>query len=228
MVTTDSDHEFEVYLNLASRMKLTGINQLWVADITYIRLKNEFVYLAVVLDAFSRKVVGWALDRTLASRLADRGAGAGHRPTTAAARSGASFRPWCAVRLRRLRPGLAKAPDDPEHESAGEPVRQRQLRKLYEDAETGRNLRERLRDLDHLRRTSKYSSSSITIGAGCIRRWATERRRSSNDKSSAETETADAKAATITFVAGLAQSSTGMLEQGTQTEGVTKPAAMWL
>jgi putative transposase len=70
VVTTDSDHEFEVYLNLASRMKLTGINQLWVADITYIRLQREFVYLAVILDdAFSRKVVGWALDRTLAARL---------------------------------------------------------------------------------------------------------------------------------------------------------------
>jgi putative transposase len=69
VVTTDSDHEFEVYLNLASRMKLTGMNQLWVADITYIRLKKEFVYLAVILDAFSRRVVGWALDRTLASRL---------------------------------------------------------------------------------------------------------------------------------------------------------------
>jgi len=72
VVTTDSDHEFEVYLNLASRMKLTGMNQLWVADITYIRLKKEFVYLAVILDAFSRKVVGWALDRTLASQVADR------------------------------------------------------------------------------------------------------------------------------------------------------------
>jgi putative transposase len=69
VVTTASDHRLEVYLNLAGRMKLTGINQLWVADITYIRLKKEFVYLAVVLDAFSRKVVGWALDRTLAARL---------------------------------------------------------------------------------------------------------------------------------------------------------------
>jgi putative transposase len=69
VVTTDSNHELEVYLNLASRMKLTGINQLWVADITYIRLKTEFVYLAVILDAFSRKVVGWELDRTLAARL---------------------------------------------------------------------------------------------------------------------------------------------------------------
>jgi putative transposase len=68
-VTTDSDHEFEVYLNLASRMKLTGVNQLWVSDITYIRLRNEFVYLAVILDGYSRKVVGWALDRTLETRL---------------------------------------------------------------------------------------------------------------------------------------------------------------
>jgi len=69
VVTTDSDHELEVYLNLASRMKLTGINQLWVADITYIRLHREFVFLAVILDVFSRKVVGWELDRTLTARL---------------------------------------------------------------------------------------------------------------------------------------------------------------
>ena len=69
MVTTNSNHKLEVYLNLASRMKLTGINQLWVADITYIRQKAEFVYLAVILDGFSRKVVGWTLARTLASRL---------------------------------------------------------------------------------------------------------------------------------------------------------------
>jgi len=60
---------FEVYLNLAARMTVTGPDQLWVADITYIRLNREFVYLAVVLDAFSRKAVGWELDRTLATRL---------------------------------------------------------------------------------------------------------------------------------------------------------------
>lgn len=69
VVTTDSDHTFEVALNLASRLTLTGMNQLWVADITYIRLRVEFVYLAVLLDAYARKVVGWALDRTLAARL---------------------------------------------------------------------------------------------------------------------------------------------------------------
>jgi putative transposase len=70
VVTTKSDHKLEVYLNLARRMKLTGVDQLWVAAITYIRLKTEFVYLAVILDGFSRKVVGWSLERTLASCLA--------------------------------------------------------------------------------------------------------------------------------------------------------------
>jgi putative transposase len=70
VATTDSDHELLVHLNLASRMQLNGINQLWVADITFVRLQQEFVYLAVILDAYSRKVVGWALDRSLAAQLA--------------------------------------------------------------------------------------------------------------------------------------------------------------
>jgi transposase InsO family protein len=69
VVTTESDHHLDVYLNLASRMTLTGMNQLWVADITYIRLRAEFVYLAVILDRFSRKVVGWALGKALATCL---------------------------------------------------------------------------------------------------------------------------------------------------------------
>jgi len=70
VITTDSRHDLEVYLNLAVRMKLNGVNQLWVADLTYIRLNHEFVYLAAVLDAWSRRVIGWALGRTLAARLA--------------------------------------------------------------------------------------------------------------------------------------------------------------
>ena len=69
ILTTDAQHDCQVYLNLAARMTLTGVNQLWVADITYIRLRAEFVYLAVVMDRFSRKAVGWALDRTLAARV---------------------------------------------------------------------------------------------------------------------------------------------------------------
>jgi transposase InsO family protein len=69
VVTTNSNHDRPVYPNLASGMVLTGIDQLWVADITYIRLETEFVYLAVVLDAYSRRVIGWALDRSLEDEL---------------------------------------------------------------------------------------------------------------------------------------------------------------
>jgi transposase InsO family protein len=70
VLTTDSRHELEVAINLARRMKLTGVNQLWVADITYIQVWREYVFLAVVLDAYSRKVVGWELSRSLGSGLA--------------------------------------------------------------------------------------------------------------------------------------------------------------
>jgi putative transposase len=67
--TTDSRHGLPIYPNLAASMVLTSIDQLWVADITYIRLQWEFVYLAVLLDAFSRRCLGWALQRSLESAL---------------------------------------------------------------------------------------------------------------------------------------------------------------
>jgi transposase InsO family protein len=79
--TTDSRHTFAVYPNLADRLVLTALNQLWVADITYVRLRETFLYLAIVLDAYSRRVIGGelgeelnaglvlgALDRALADR----------------------------------------------------------------------------------------------------------------------------------------------------------------
>src|SRR5438270_3901123 len=69
VVTTNSNHGRKVYPNLARKMLLTDIDQLWVSDITYIRLKEEFVFLAVVLDAFSRRVIGWALDRHMEDEL---------------------------------------------------------------------------------------------------------------------------------------------------------------
>ncbi len=68
--TTDSRHGWRVVPNLARGMILTGIDQLWVADITYVHLAEEFAYLAIVLDAFSRKVVGWALEVHLRAELA--------------------------------------------------------------------------------------------------------------------------------------------------------------
>jgi transposase InsO family protein len=70
VATTNAGHELPVYLNLAWRLQLSAPDQLWVADITYIRLAQEFVYLAVVVDGFSRRAVGWALGRTLQTSLA--------------------------------------------------------------------------------------------------------------------------------------------------------------
>ena len=69
VVTTDSNHARKVYPNLARDMVLTAPDQLWRADITYIRLREEFVFLAVILDAYSRRVIGWALDRTMEDEL---------------------------------------------------------------------------------------------------------------------------------------------------------------
>lgn len=68
-VTTDSKHAYTVYPNLVPALEVDGLDQLWVADITYIRFQQEFIYLAVVLDAFSRRCIGWALETYLDARL---------------------------------------------------------------------------------------------------------------------------------------------------------------
>jgi len=72
VVTTDSTHGRPVYPNLIAGLALTAPNQLWVADITYIRLLEEFIFLAVILDAFSRRVLGWELGESLQTNLAIR------------------------------------------------------------------------------------------------------------------------------------------------------------
>ena len=69
VVTTDSSHGRLVFPNLITELKLTAPNQLWVADITYIRLREEFIFLAIVLDAFSRRVIGWELGESLQTSL---------------------------------------------------------------------------------------------------------------------------------------------------------------
>ena len=68
--TTNSRHDWRVWPNLARHLRPMDVNQLWVADITYVRLAEDFVYLAVILDAFSRKVVGWAMADHLQASLA--------------------------------------------------------------------------------------------------------------------------------------------------------------
>lgn len=92
VVTTDSNHGRKVYPNLARDLVLTGMDQLWRADITYVRLREEFVFLAVILDAFSRRVIGWALDRTMEDEL-----------TLTALRM--------ALKRRSIQPGLAHHSD---------------------------------------------------------------------------------------------------------------------
>lgn len=72
VVTTQSDPHRDVYPNLARRMQVCGLDQLWVADITYVRLRTEFIYVAVILDVYSRRVVGWAIGRQINSTLAQR------------------------------------------------------------------------------------------------------------------------------------------------------------
>jgi len=67
--TTDSNHPYPVYPNLLKDRKVSGVNQVWVADLTYIRIQNGFVFLAVVLDLFSRKVVGWGISKRIDHEL---------------------------------------------------------------------------------------------------------------------------------------------------------------
>ena len=217
VVTTDSNHELEVYLNLAYRMKLTGIDQLWVADITYIRLRVEFVYLAVILDGFSRKVVGWELDRTLAARL----------PLAALEK---------AIAKRQPRPGLIHHSDRGVQYASGEYVailNQHQMipsmsrpANPYDNASCESFMKTLKREeiyanayenLEHLRANLEifleqyYNQQRLHSALGYRSPEEFER------QAQCQSEAANAKAATITFVAGLAQSSTRMLEQGTQT-----------
>ena len=92
VVTTNSNHGCKIYPNLAGTMTPTGVDELWVADITYVRLPEEFIFLAVILDAYSRRVIGWALDRTMEDDL-----------TLAALRM--------ALTQRSIRPGLVHHSD---------------------------------------------------------------------------------------------------------------------
>jgi transposase InsO family protein len=101
VTTTDSNHGRKIYPNLARQMVLTGVDQLWRADITYIRLQDEFVFLAVILDAYSRRVIGWALDRTLEDEL-----------TLAALRM--------AITCRTVQPGLVHHSDRGSQYASGD------------------------------------------------------------------------------------------------------------
>jgi len=144
VVTTDSNHGRKVYPNLARQMVLTDVDQLWRADITYIRLREEFVFLAVILDAYSRRVIGWALDHTMEDDL-----------TLSALRM--------ALSQRVVAPGLVHHSDrgsqyasgdytdllkengiENQYVAQGESMGQRGLRILHENAEIRRGASQRI------------------------------------------------------------------------------------
>jgi putative transposase len=121
--TTDSQHGWQVVPNLARGLVLTGIDQLWVADITYVHLREAFAYLAIVLDAHSRRVIGWALETHLQASLACcPGDGPGGTPA-AAWELDPPFGPGRAIRLCRLRRPSTRARHPGQHEPGRQSLR---------------------------------------------------------------------------------------------------------
>ena len=187
VVTTDSDHTLEVYLNLASRMKLTGIDQLWVADITYIRLKVEFVYLAVILDGFSRKVVGWALDRTLASRLPitalEQAIGQRQPPKGLIHHSDRGVQYACEEYIAILEkhgmiPSMSRPANPYDNASCESFIKTLKREEIYTN---------QYDDLEHLRANIEEFIEQYYNRQNCIRLWATARQKNLNERLSMQT-----------------------------------------
>jgi len=138
VTTTDSAHGLPVYPNLAAALVASGVNQLWRADITYIRLLEEFVYLAVVLDAFSRRAIGWGAGIHAGSPVGRGGAGDGIGAAAARARIGAPFRSGRAVCQPRLCRIVRDAPSPDQHVGPRQSLGQRDLRVVHENADPRR------------------------------------------------------------------------------------------
>ena len=121
-----------------------NLNELWVADITYVRLQEEFVYVAVVLDAHSRRVIGWALAQHLGASLAVQALRMALAERQTRAGLDSSLRPRHPVRMRRLSHAARRPWRATEHESGGQSLRQRQGRIFHENPEAGASTRQRL------------------------------------------------------------------------------------
>jgi transposase InsO family protein len=217
VITTESNHPLEIYLNLARRMKLTGIDQLWVADITYIRLRAEFVYLAVILDSFSRKVVGWALERRITTPL-----------TVAALQQ--------AIAERQPLPGLVHHSDRGIQYASAEYVAILEQHQMipsmsrpanpYDNASCESFMKTLKREEIHARDYENLEELRANVAIFIDQYYNKQRLHSALGYRSPEefeqqaqcpNETTDARSATIVYVDPLAQASTRLLGQGTQT-----------
>ena len=156
VATTDSNHNDPIFPNLANNMMLDGPNQLWVADITYVAITTGFVYLAAILDAWSRRVVGYAISRSIDARLAAAALKAAINARNPPRGLHPSFRPWVAIRLRNLSHGLTRARPRRLHGSARQSLRQRQGRELHEDTQGRSRVSDGLRNL-----RGRYSRPSM-------------------------------------------------------------------
>ncbi len=212
MVTTDANHGLKVYLNLARRLKLSGINQLWVADITYIRLGCEFVYLALVLDVFSRKVVGWALGRKLASGLAvaafEEAIAEREPPPGLVHHSDRGVQYAC----REYVALLEKQQMIPSMSRPGNPYDNANCESFIKTLKREEIYAHRYMDLEQLRSRWASLSSSITTGSGCIRRWATALRKSLKNRT--HNPPGRLESATIEFSISSARATTELLGIG--------------
>ena len=138
VLTTDSDHAGPIYPDLAKGVAPDRPNQLWVADLTYVAIPGGFVYLAAILDAWSRKVVGYAISRSMDARIAVAALKAAIKnrapPKGCVHHSdrGSQVRP---IRVRSVSRAAGGPRPDGIDEPAWQPVRQRQSGELYEDAE---------------------------------------------------------------------------------------------
>jgi putative transposase len=216
VVTTDSNHKLEIYLNLARRMKLTGIDQLWVADITYIRLRAEFVYLAVILDGFSRKVVGWALERRITSQLA-----------IAALQQ--------AIAERRPPPGLVHHSDRGIQYASGEYVavlnKQQMIPSMsrpanpYDNASCESFMKTLKREEIYASRYENLEQLRTNVAIFIEQYYNHQRLHSAlgyrspeefEQRAECQNVITNSKGATMIYFDGLAQSSTGLLGKGTQ------------
>jgi putative transposase len=159
VVTTDSNHAGPIYPDLAKNLVSDGPNQLWVADLTYVAIPGGFVYLAAILDAWSRKVVGYAISRSMDARIAVAALKAAIRnrtPPQGCIHHSDSQR--ISIRVGGVSRAAGHARPDRLNESPRQPVRQRQGGELHEDAQGRGCLPGGLRDVRgcHRRPSSLY------------------------------------------------------------------------